>query len=125
MSRYYEMDVKVENYNLDHEAAIKAAMREEWNFEDDFEDHDTLDPEKAVLMLSGRSSLCGGESEEDFATRLSREIWMANKGPCLVEVLATYLEDLPNTMHIRDIVEYEQLLKDDPGCMDPDDEEVA
>jgi hypothetical protein len=47
------------------------------------------------IVAFGNGSLCGGQSEDEYAGELAKEIFTANGGPCEVEVCATYLEDLP------------------------------
>ena len=50
----------------------------------------------------------GGESEEEFAARVTHAVWKANGGYCEVEVTATYLEELPYTTHELDEDDYAQ-----------------
>ena len=54
--------------------------------------------------------LCGGETDQQFAERLTRAIWIANGGSCEIEVNATYLEDLPHEDFSFDESDYEQIM---------------
>jgi len=93
MSRYYEMDLCVRRAKPDRVDAIQDAAAEEWSFEDW---HVVEYPDNpASFGSSGRDNLCGGEGEEEFAERLAKAIWKANGGYCVVEVRATYLEQVP------------------------------
>ena len=89
MSRLYEMQVNIEEYNKDREWEIQEAANDAWNFGDDWYTGNDY------MSAHGQANLCGGEGEDEFARRLANEIWKANGGYCKVEVVATYLEDLP------------------------------
>lgn len=104
MSRYYHMNVTLKDVNLARIEAIKEATELEWDFEDWF-DHD-----EQCCEASAYGNLCGGETEEEFAERLAKVIWEANGGYCAVEVIATYLEDLPCEMHGFDEDDYARLV---------------
>lgn len=103
MSRYYQMDVEITKCDLSRKEKIIEAANDEWDFEDWYADE--------YLGASGRSNLCGGESEEEFVVRLSRAVWKANGAYCPVRVTATYLEDLPTEQHLLKEDEYEQAKK--------------
>jgi len=102
------MKVTVQHYVRAHVREIVAAMSEEWEFESDtFPKMDQPLPDE--LSALGTSSLCGGESEEEFAERLSQAVWKANQGYCHVEVQATYLDvDPPSTIHSPSMDDYRQ-----------------
>ena len=82
MSRAYDMSVEIIGFRPDRTDAIEAAANQEWNFADWFISEETL-------FASAEGSLCGGESEEDFAERLSLAVWRANGEYCDVTVNAT------------------------------------
>lgn len=63
------------------------------------------------MTLSGDGQLCGGESEDEFAERITKAIWQANGQFCSVEVCATYLEDLPCEQYQLDRDDYDRLRK--------------
>lgn len=106
MSRLYEMSICVEGHNPDCAEKIKDAINDHWLIEHMDEYSLNSGPE---IHASGTSSLCGGESEEEFAERLSIDVWRANDGNyCDVTVKAVYLEDLPNTIHKLDEGTYEE-----------------
>lgn len=109
MSIFYEMTVTITGYKpIRKDKVIEAAMAE-WEI-DDFFDSDTN-----AIQGTGQSNLCGGESEEEFADRIAAAIWKANKGPCEVEVHATYMENLPCDTHTRGAKEYAVLMKSKKG----------
>jgi hypothetical protein len=89
MSRAYEMTVTIAGFKPRLKDKIIDACNEEWTFEDDWFDSN------GEITSYGESSLCGGESEDEFAKRLCKAIWKANRGGCRVEVRATYMENLP------------------------------
>lgn len=108
MSRYYEMYVTINGFAPTRKQRIIKACQNEWEFEPD-----SFEPLAEVpgmpptrLNAIGRSSLCGGESESEFADRLSAAVWRANGGICEVTVAATYLEELPHERHLRDEEDY-------------------
>jgi hypothetical protein len=108
MSRYYEMTVTVEGFDAKNASAVLDAMCEHWNFTRS----DCWVADKGPrpkLGGTGRSNLCGGESEEEFAWRITRAIWIANEVYCHVEVLATYLEELPYNSYQLDEDEYAKM----------------
>ena len=113
MSRYYEMNVTIDGFALTRKQRIVDACREEWEFEpDSFETYvEVPGMPPTRLTTFGRSSLCGGESESEFADRLSAAVWRANGGFCEVTVAATYLEELPYESHVRDEDDYKAWMR--------------
>ncbi|MGE3407561.1 MAG: hypothetical protein AB7I37_12150 [Pirellulales bacterium] len=103
MSRSYNMSVEVSEFNHELAEAIQASANAEWNFAW-FEDVD------GNLHGDADGNLCGGESEEEFVDRLSLAIWKANAEFCEVQVIATFLEDLPYEMHTQTREDYHRLL---------------
>lgn len=97
MSRAYEASVQIDGYDPKRRAAIEEAATEEWSFDDWYAQKGPLDKSKTVptLSASGQSQLTGGETEDEFARRLTLAIFKANKGRCKVTVNCTCLEDLP------------------------------
>jgi hypothetical protein len=100
------MGVEINGFSAARVEDIKTAAEEECPFAGWLE-------REGELTSSAESSLCGGETEEEFADRLAKAIWTANKAFCLVDVRATYLDDLPCEIHSRDESDYERLLKDE------------
>jgi len=90
MSRYYRNETVLElsrkATSRDRKVAI-AAYSDEWKHED----CDVTDDE---IVLSGESSLCGGESENAAHERITKRMRQAFPG-CRVTTRWTYLEDLP------------------------------
>jgi len=108
MSRFHEMSVEVSGHDRAKVAEIQAAAEQEWAFDDWwFAGED----DAATMHASGQSSLCGGETEEEFTERLSLAIWRANGGYCRVSVDATYLENLPYETHELDETDYARLIQ--------------
>jgi hypothetical protein len=103
MSRFYEMTVEISGHDPEKEAAIQAAATKEWPFDDWI-------CSEGNMRASAQDSLCGGETEEEFAERLSIAIWHANGYFCEVIVNATYLENQPYEIHSLDEDDYERLI---------------
>ncbi len=110
MSRFYEMGVEVSGHDAAKVAEIQAAAEQEWPLADWWF---AGDDDAATMHASGQSSLCGGETEEEFTERLSLAIWRANGGYCRVSVDATYLENLPYETHELDEADYARLIQGD------------
>ena len=106
MSRYYNMDITIRGCDSERESGVMNAVEDIWPVQDwdDYEDCDGV----AILSASARSSLCAGESEEEFTTRVAHAVWEANGQFCEVCVDATYLECAPCTSHTRTIRDYEK-----------------
>ena len=103
MSRSYSMHVTIIGANPDRFDAVKDAASDEWDFED-------WDEHGGTLEASANDQLCAGTTEEEFAEQLAKAIWTANGGPCEVEVIATYLEDLPWETYTFDESDYDRLI---------------
>ena len=103
MSRYYSMSVTITGADANRFDPIMAAASAEWKFDDWYS-------QKGVLTASGDAQLVGGETEEQFAERLTKAIWTANEGPCQVGVDATYLDDLPYESHSLGPDDYDRLM---------------
>lgn len=108
MSRYYNMRVKIQKFDKSRHRKINEACAEEWPFDglDSYEIDDGT-----VLMGDAEGNLGGGETEEDFADRIAGAVWKANQGYCQVNVIATYLEDLPYEIHERRYQDYRKWKK--------------
>lgn len=100
MSRFYDMTVTVSGVGPERLEAVKEAAQSCWDF-DDWEPLPTEleQPGESSWVSSGNGSLCGGETDDEFATRLATEIWTANGSFCHVDVTATYIEELPRTRY--------------------------
>ena len=108
MSRNYNMNIEVTGYNPDHAPAITLAMEESW--EGDAVISGPRDSQ--CIWLNEDGSLCGGQSEDDFAREIATAIMQANQGPCQVHVCATYLDNLPYENYHFDKEDYESLVAD-------------
>ncbi|MEA3350563.1 MAG: hypothetical protein U9Q82_08085 [Chloroflexota bacterium] len=103
MSRSYEMQVEITGLDPSRKGTVKEATESEWPFEGWFRDTNTL-------IASGTDNLWAGESEKEFATRLTCAIWKANGKFCSVKVRATYLEELPYEEYGFDESKYTEFL---------------
>ena len=88
MSRSYNMLVRVHDVAPEKVDRVKKAANDEWDFDDWHEAEN-------ILSAYADDYLSGGKTEEEFAEQLAKAIWVANGGYCEVEVVATYLENLP------------------------------
>lgn len=135
MSRAYnaQITLTLTESQLKRRAEIEAAAQELWAF-DSFDYYDVASNPSGVTATSsdiistesptveksfeltsyGEDSLCGGESEEEFVDRLSKELWKAaDVGYFPVEVRMTYLEELPYEEHVRERGDYDELMKEE------------
>ena len=83
MSRYYGMTVMIIGADPGRVDAVKQAAEAQWPFEDWL-----VDPE-GVLTASAEDRLCGGETDEEFAQRLTQAIWAANGAFCRVGTITS------------------------------------
>jgi hypothetical protein len=83
------MNVTITNFNPERKVQLIEAANQEWSFDDWYQ-------EANYISACAEDNLCGGEGEEEFATRLTKAIWKANGAFCGVDVQATYLEDRPS-----------------------------
>jgi hypothetical protein len=107
MSRYYGMSVTISSHNRERTEAIREAAAIEWPFEEWTNTDDQI-------YAYAEDNLCGGETEEQFAERLTVAIWRANGAYCEVSVDATYLESLPYETHSLDEDDYARLVGSQP-----------
>ena len=107
MSRYYQMDIEIDDGDPAKFDKIKEAIGHVWSIDDE----DTWRPAKNRIDFWGKDYLCGGESEDEFASRVTREIWEANGAYCCVVVNATYLEELPYETYHDGEHEYNEWLQ--------------
>ena len=98
MSRLYNMDLTVTEFDPSKAEKIMDAANKEWDFGDDI----TFNEDTNIIAGSSDGSLGGGETEEKFANRLAKAIFKANKAPCKVSVQATYMENLPYETYVFD-----------------------
>jgi len=112
MNRYYGMALTVRGIDPKKCRQVQKAAREEWPGFDDW--HVQHLEGATILTASGEGSLCGGESEEDFADRLAHAVWAAHGTCCEVEVAATYLEEQPYEAHIRGEACFAEFIRSKP-----------
>ena len=106
MSRHYSMTIHVEGFDAAHIKSIQAAADEEWP---GLELHHS-EAEGEILFGEAENQLCGGETEVEFARRISKAIFRANHGPCTVRVDAIYLEELPYETYEYGPEDYDQVI---------------
>jgi hypothetical protein len=73
MSRYYEMTVFVDRYDVAKVEDIQKAAAAEWPF-DEWTFCGGPDEAANGMQASGQGQLCGGETEEEFADRLAAPV---------------------------------------------------
>jgi hypothetical protein len=93
------MAVTITNYDFTKRLAIESAAEEEWDFGDWNRLITDRPKPRHQTHAEGEGCLGGGETEEEFAKRLSVAIIKANGAPCHVRVVATCLDDLPCNVH--------------------------
>ena len=108
MSRMMRMDLTITGCDAYRIDAIKRAADEEWPFVDWLATGDEW-------ASSAEGVLGEGESDEEFARRLSQGIWQANGGYCKVEVQAFFLEETPMEYHCFNEAEYARLTEQTPS----------
>lgn len=117
MSRLYQMDFQVDVTSLTEEEIdkVKEEIETIWGIDEDdmnvgVEQFDSDDHKKGdkILWAAGENYLGGGEGEQEFADRASRQIW--EKVGCFVpvRVCATYLENLPHEDYDFDESDYKE-----------------
>lgn len=109
MSRAYRLNVEISKFNPDLEDSIIEACQEEWSFEDNFDSYDLSTGREIVAR--GEDHLHSRVSEDEIALQIAIAVWLANKGYCLVKVVATCLEELPGTTYMKDDQAYKEWKK--------------
>jgi hypothetical protein len=105
------MNIIIGKFDPSKEDLIKEASHREWNVgNNDWYSTCLTDGEEGVECCS-EGVLCGGETEEEFAERLSKAVWRANGGYCVVNVVAVCLEYLPGEEYQLDEDEYNTFAK--------------
>lgn len=102
MSNFYRISIEIRRHDSAKSDSIKDAAASEWSFEDWYE-------REGKLTCCAESFLGAGESEKEFAERVSVAVWRANGKFCDVSVHATYLEDLPCETFSFDESDFERL----------------
>jgi hypothetical protein len=110
MSRYYSMRLCIEGFDANRSTEIKAAASYQWDFHDDHWEERTNS--RNYLECESDGCLCGGETDDEFVDRLSLAVWKANRGFCIIEVTAIYLDAIPSEFHSRDQKDYARLMKE-------------
>jgi len=114
MSRRYDMHIAVKGLKEKaHMALVDEAVALKWNASYGFLDPATEEDGESTwqFLTGGEGSLCGGETEEEFASGIAESIWEALGYYVSVIVTATYLEDLPHETLSMEEEEYAGYLK--------------
>lgn len=96
MSRTYEMMITVQGCTDEQREPVFEALQEVWNISDEWGGQGEHGLE---LTFVGESSLCGGETEDEFFRRVVKRLRKIDNG-FGVEVKATYLENLPYETYV-------------------------
>lgn len=98
MSRYYRINVRAINTDLDE---LTKVMDCEFSWEvnvDAWEETETinyLDKDIVIYCYEGEGNLCGGQSEEECYTQI-RDYWLSINPNVKIEIRLTNLEDIPS-----------------------------
>lgn len=95
MSRMYTMNIEVHGVEQSECPALHETIQKEWGDDDPFYNAGTKN-----YSTNGENALAGGESPDEFATRLAHAIWKKLERYVEVVVCSTLLEDLPYDTHI-------------------------
>lgn len=117
MSRAYEMNVEIYNYDISRQRDIQEALDKEWGWGSDWWARDREIDGKTWTALAnyGQGQLAGGESEEEFADRIAKAAWKANGKFCNVEVRTIYMEDLPYEDYSFNEDHYKEMMEKNDG----------
>ena len=102
MNRYYEMTIEIDDTTEEEEPKIQKLIEQHWEVDDSWNNDN--------FCTNGRSWLTGGETESEFADRVSVEIWKLLGRYVEINVSATCLEDLPCEDHPRTEEDYKRLM---------------
>lgn len=106
MSKFYEMQVEIKDYDLELETEIQAAVERQWVFDETWTTYAASGNNLALMTNLGQGYLVGGETEREFSLRFAKTIWQINQGYCYVEVRATCLDDIPYDVHVLTEMDY-------------------
>jgi hypothetical protein len=109
MSRFYGMSIRISNHDPVRVAAIVEVAEEEWPF-------GGLTDNGTALSGYGEDNLIASCSKKDFAEQFTAVIWRANGAYCDVEIIATYLEDLPCETYCLAKADYTRLITGQPDA---------
>lgn len=102
MSRFYEMQVEVRDFDTTKKDAILTALQKLWPFDNTYETGEPVN----YISVDGNGNLVA-KREDEFAREVTRAVWDVNGAYCEVNVIATYLEDRPYNSYIEDKDDYE------------------
>jgi len=112
MSRYYQINVIVNEHDPSNTKAIIKRLYGESPFDDHDIKEDGAGKGADELWFTGQFNLTGGEGEDEYASRLFHAVWEANNDEwCFVNVEATYLEELPYNEYTGSEWDYERWME--------------
>ena len=122
MSRAYDMNIRATKLKKKTDGdTVKEVIESEWPISYGHTDPSTEDDGTFTLFTGGEGQLYGGETEEEFTSRVTQAIWDKLGYYAEVTVAATYLDDLPTDTHSLDQHDYEAYLKEKKEKEDGED----
>jgi hypothetical protein len=109
------MRIEVSKLTKKEASDLQDALLEHWDgWHDASITHEKPKKTKDYMITAGGEGFLGGGcGSDDFATMVARDIWTSLGRFVPVEVLATYLEDLPYDRYSFIKEDYEDLKGDD------------
>ena len=111
MSRHYRINVEITDtgkmLNAKRQQIIDA-FADIWPV-----DYDDTASAGDWMVMEGEENLYGGQSESEFVDQIAQAIWKAMGRYVVIQVTATYLDDLPCEMYERDQDSYDRLMGED------------
>ena len=110
MSRFYHIwfIVSTEELTGNELESVILVLQGAW----DIDSNDgQLSTQAKTYSIGGDSYLTGGETEEAFAMRVIHAVWETVGKFVLMEINATYLENIPSETHFLGEADYEQWSK--------------
>ena len=110
MSRAYEADVTIAKIKREDIPRASEVIASEWVAPHEEPYINERSDRRAVSFFNLRSSLCGGESEDEFAIRLTHALWKELGYFVGVEICMTCLEYIPCESYTYDKGEFDAWL---------------
>lgn len=105
MSQLYHIHIKVKDIRGDEWMQLQNVIGEEWCNEDPY-----MDSVEHVFSTGGESTLCGGESPDEFLVRLSAAVWEHLGRFVEIEIGVIYVEQAPTDSFTAEKEDYEKWL---------------
>lgn len=108
MSRCYQMSIAIQakdaGLTKEEKRNLIDALEQEWDWGD-------FDDMQGIISATGEGNLCAGETEDQFASRCYRAVWTAINKYVRVNLIQTYLEDLPYESYESDEEDFERMMQ--------------